>query len=654
MENQTKDEKQRAVYIFDPALVNRARKGDEEAVTMLYSRTYSSVFWTIRSLVKNEEDAADILQDTYIKAFQKLDQLQEDGAFLSWLKMSAVNNSKNWLEKKKPVLFTEFENDENENSFDESIDNYFEDTTNYYQPEAVMDANETTRLLDEILDDLPDDQRAAISMYYYDEMSIAEIASQFNVSEGTIKSRLNYGRKRVKEKVLEMEKHGTKLYSFAPFVFLLFLFHNTKAEAAGIQPDAKVLQNILINVRHPSPTVHNATETIESHKAATDVAGKAASAAAGAGTKAAGTSAAIKIAGIIAAVSVTGAAAAVIGNNRNEEHIITATHEAFADAASSGNIALEESDMQEEQSIPENSDAQVGSEAIPDESSEEEGAESEPSEDDAEERLNLMAPERIEVYGDGFMAVSYTIEPESWKSTRMVIGRPDCYTVHGEFPPEDNVLRFPKEVDFFYDRNTSELIERHEYEYDEEGRIIKDVRFNPWNNGEDRIGLITTFTYRDGLPESIVFDGYNGNGEKAYLDAGRFEYEYDDDGNIIRKHIYSTSGELDNLYSGESFWEYLYDEGGHLQSATEINFDQNGEEFIGDYVEFKVSDRGDIEEFAIYTDKSKARLYKNVSYTYTEEGILLEVNIVQADIPDDISDGEVYVETKLRLVYPED
>lgn len=60
-------------------------------------------------------------------------------------------------------------------------------------------------------------------MYYINGMSVKEIADMADVSENTIKSRLNYGRKKIEQKVLELEKRGTKLYGIAPVPFFLYL-----------------------------------------------------------------------------------------------------------------------------------------------------------------------------------------------------------------------------------------------------------------------------------------------------------------------------------------------------------------------------------------------------------------------------------------------
>ncbi len=75
----------------------------------------------------------------------------------------------------------------------------------------------------EILDHLPEDQRVVIGMFYYEEMSVKDIAQTLGVSENTVKSRLSYGRKKIKEQVMDLEKRGTKLFRCCTFVFFLYL-----------------------------------------------------------------------------------------------------------------------------------------------------------------------------------------------------------------------------------------------------------------------------------------------------------------------------------------------------------------------------------------------------------------------------------------------
>lgn len=223
-------------------LVQKARENDQEALAEIYKISSPAVYKTIWVLIKDEDTVYDILQDTYVKAFTRLDQLQNPDKLIPWLKMIANNLAKDWLKKSKPVFFTDIYGGEEleDIPFEESI----EDVRSELNPEMAMDQQEVKRLVMEILDHLPEDQRVVIGMFYYEEMSVKDIAQTLEVSENTVKSRLSYGRKKIKEQVLDLEKRGTKLYSVAPFVFFLYLLG--KADKVSAEPMAqKALPDVM-------------------------------------------------------------------------------------------------------------------------------------------------------------------------------------------------------------------------------------------------------------------------------------------------------------------------------------------------------------------------------------------------------------------------
>lgn len=223
-------------------LVQKARENDQEALAEIYKISSPAVYKTIWVLIKDEDTVYDILQDTYVKAFTRLDQLQNPDKLIPWLKMIANNLAKAWLKKSKPVFFTDIYGGEEleDIPFEESI----EDVRSELNPEMAMDQQEAKRLVMEILDHLPEDQRVVIGMFYYEEMSVKDIAQTLGVSENTVKSRLSYGRRKIKEQVLDLEKRGTKLYSVAPFVFFLYLLG--KADKVSAEPMAqKALPDVM-------------------------------------------------------------------------------------------------------------------------------------------------------------------------------------------------------------------------------------------------------------------------------------------------------------------------------------------------------------------------------------------------------------------------
>ena len=219
-------------------LVERAKNGDQDATTQLYKMTYNNVSITIRSVAPLDEDTIfDIMQNTYIKAFRNLSQLKEPESFRGWIKTISRNLTIDYLRKKKVVLFSQMVSTDS----DEAIE--FEDERTENLPDVVIDQKETRRLVDEILSGLPEEQRIIITMHFYEQLSVREIAETLGISEGTVKSRINYGKKKIRVEVEALEKKGTKLYGLAPIPFLLLLLKNQEVYAAE-QPNMDLLQSI--------------------------------------------------------------------------------------------------------------------------------------------------------------------------------------------------------------------------------------------------------------------------------------------------------------------------------------------------------------------------------------------------------------------------
>ncbi len=255
--------------------VSAAKLNKPEGQSCLYEHTYKKAYYVALKFMQNEDDAYDVVQDSYMRAFKN----------------------------KKPDLFSDIAGDDETNVADRFEADY------KMQPETVVDRNETSRLVQEIIRDLSDEQRACVIMYYMQEMSVKEISGILEVSDNTVKSRLKYSRDKIAMKVKELEKKGTKLYSLAPIPFFLYMVH---AEADACE--APVMSNFLGNV---SAQANTAAEAASSGATSTGSAGTGAGAEVGAGTASSGAAAVgmslgAKIAiGITAAVLVIGGAIGV-------------------------------------------------------------------------------------------------------------------------------------------------------------------------------------------------------------------------------------------------------------------------------------------------------------------------------------------------------
>ena len=200
-------------------MIEKAAAGEENALEKIYNLTYVQGFAIALQMVKNEQDAMDIMQDAYISAFRNLKQIEDPKRLKSWFNCIVANKCKDWLKKKKPQLFSDIPTGDDDREFEDTI----ADENLTFSPEGSVDYAETKRLMKEILDGLPEDQKLCVLMYYYEELSVADIADALGCSTGTVKSRLNYARKKIRNDVEELERKGTKLYSVAPLPFILWM-----------------------------------------------------------------------------------------------------------------------------------------------------------------------------------------------------------------------------------------------------------------------------------------------------------------------------------------------------------------------------------------------------------------------------------------------
>lgn len=208
-------------------LVNQAKKNDQSAITKLYELTIQNAYFVAISMMKNEDDTFDVLQNAYIKAYNKLDTLENPEKFQSWLNQIVSNECKMALRKHKDFTFSDFET---EDGYD--FGNTVENDNIVFNPDSNIEYEETKKAMEEILHKLPDEQRLVVLMFYFQELSIKEIASILECSENTVKSRLNYAKKKIRTEVEELEKKGHKLYGIAPLPLFLWFIKKMARESS--------------------------------------------------------------------------------------------------------------------------------------------------------------------------------------------------------------------------------------------------------------------------------------------------------------------------------------------------------------------------------------------------------------------------------------
>lgn len=207
-------------------LVFAAIGGDSSATSALYKRTYKEKYYIAFKYMKNKDDAEDVLQDAYVRAFGHLSSLTDKEGFPYWLSTIVANTAKNALKKKKPELFqdTIYENDEGEET-DPLLS--VEDVKRTACPEENLLAKDRAQLIQELMSSLNEEQQICIMMYYLEEMKVKDIASALDINENTVKSRLFQARKALTQKGEDMKKKGY-VFSVAPLPLLIRLFFSER------------------------------------------------------------------------------------------------------------------------------------------------------------------------------------------------------------------------------------------------------------------------------------------------------------------------------------------------------------------------------------------------------------------------------------------
>ena len=185
-------------------VVALVKRGDAMAFEELYRLTYKYAYFHAKSILHDDDEAWDLVQETYIAVYQHIDSLREERYVKSWISGIVFNLGMKRLRKKRDLLVDE----ENDFLFDA-----LEDETTDGSPEKALDSKETAAIVREVIDRLPALQKAAVIAYYFDEKSVADIAQEAMCSENTVKSRLNYARKAMKESIEHKERQmGVKLH----------------------------------------------------------------------------------------------------------------------------------------------------------------------------------------------------------------------------------------------------------------------------------------------------------------------------------------------------------------------------------------------------------------------------------------------------------
>ena len=187
--------------------IQQMKNGEEKGFNKVYSETRDGVYRMARKMTRTEEEAMDVTQAVYMEAYKNIHTLKASEAFISWLHGITHNQAMKLSRKRR---------DDKEYLVGEDLSGIFEAQESFdtaTMPELTADQKATAEIVKGIIDELPVLQKEAVIAYYYDGLKVEEIAEIASCSVNTVKSRLNYARKYIRERVEEKEeKEGYRLH----------------------------------------------------------------------------------------------------------------------------------------------------------------------------------------------------------------------------------------------------------------------------------------------------------------------------------------------------------------------------------------------------------------------------------------------------------
>lgn len=186
----------------------------EKELEKIYNEAYRAVYWTAMQILKNEADAEDVVQDTFVSFIESYGNLEDTSKAVALLKKIAANKSLDRIKLSRT--------DDADDELLESVEAVPED----FLPDSIIESEDARRIVMNIINNaLSDDIRRTLILFYFDEMSTKEIAEALGVPEGTVRRRLNFARNKIKKEVEKYENENkTKLFGMAALPFLSKLF----------------------------------------------------------------------------------------------------------------------------------------------------------------------------------------------------------------------------------------------------------------------------------------------------------------------------------------------------------------------------------------------------------------------------------------------
>lgn len=186
--------------IEDHRLINQARDGDQKAFESLLNKYRNLVYHVMIKMVGNSQEAEDLTQEAFIKAFNALSSFNEEFAFSTWLMKIATNNCIDFLRKKKLRVFSINEPIQYK---DEELQ--YEIPDHELTPDRKMLAEEKSKYINSAIQSLPPRYRHVILLRHKEEKSYEEISEILNLPLGTVKARIFRAREMLNKKMKNID-----------------------------------------------------------------------------------------------------------------------------------------------------------------------------------------------------------------------------------------------------------------------------------------------------------------------------------------------------------------------------------------------------------------------------------------------------------------
>ena len=170
-------------------LIAQCKKGEQRAQIQLYKLYYKAMFNSSLRIVKSKADAEDIMQDSFLDAFNKIQQYSEEGSFGGWMKRIVINNSLDYINKYKAQ------------SINENLE-IVEMTEDYEIPDRDIKLKDIKTALGNI----KDDYRIIISLYLFEGFDHEEICDILNISYNLSRTRYSRAKKKLLNEIMLIQK----------------------------------------------------------------------------------------------------------------------------------------------------------------------------------------------------------------------------------------------------------------------------------------------------------------------------------------------------------------------------------------------------------------------------------------------------------------